>query len=498
MKHTTQVNQLTKILFGKFTDSLDRFQRMQEDLGKKLRAFLVVPMLLLAGWLAAQPTANFTATTACQGEATVFTNTSTPNGSSIVLYAWDFGGGEGSAVRDPQHIFSSPGTKSVSLTVVDENGDEATITKSVTVRPTPAAGFNLLGSDRCYSTAQSFQNLSSIASGTMTYTWNFGDGGSSTATNPTHTFSSYGEYTVMLTAKSNYNCTEVYSETISILPEPVADFSAPTSICLGEKISFTNNSTIAQGNLTYTWDFDDLSTSTEINPEHTFSAAGTYDVTLQVSSVDGSCIDTHTQQVIVHAQPVAGFSFNDRCLGTAVNFTNTSSISSGTLSYAWSFGDGNTSTSASPSHLYDATGSYEVTLLVTSNNGCTDEVSHVVNIHELPEASFTAGNVCEGNAVSFSNASSINSGGLTYAWSFGDGNTSTSSSPNLTYASSGVYTVGLTATSDFGCQDSYSQQIQVFDASVGGTVSGATTLCASDNSDYTLSLSGHTGDVIRW
>ncbi|WP_421875097.1 PKD domain-containing protein [Marinoscillum sp.] len=456
-------------------------------------------LIMLTTTVIAQPNVSFSTTPTCVGEVVSFSNTSSANGSPLASYSWDFGDGEGSSVRNPVHTFTTPGTKNVTLTVIDDNGDRAEVTNSVTIYPKASTAFNITTTDRCVGVTQSFSNTSSISSGTYSSSWTFGDGGSSTANNPSYTYSTPGTYTVTLTTSSNNSCTETASRQITIYPEPTADFTFSGDVCLGEAISFTNNSAIESGNLTYSWDFDDLSTSTEINPQHTFSTVGAYDVALTVTSEDGSCEDVVTKTVNVYAKPSVNFTFSDICLDGTATFTNTSSITAGTMTYDWSFGDGNTSTATSPTHSFSNPGSYTVQLTATSNNGCIEVISKEINVYPLPESTFeSVAEVCLGDAVSFTSNATVTSGSLSHAWNFGDGNNSTATNPSHTFLSAGLYTVQLTVQSDFNCTDSYSKQIRVFPVSAGGSVSGATTRCADDNAAYTLTLSGHTGDVIRW
>ncbi|WP_258100483.1 PKD domain-containing protein [Marinoscillum pacificum] len=449
----------------------------------------------------AQPTVNWTASPTCVDSEMVFSNSSTANGSPIASYAWDFGDGEGSAVRNPIHTFDATGNYNVKLTVIDDNGDRATLTQSVTVHPKASTSFNITTTNHCVGISQSFDNISTIGSGSISSnSWSFGDGSSSTLTDPTHTYTSAGTYTVTLTTTSNNGCVESFSRELTIYPNPVADFVIPTSACLGETVSFTNNSFIESGSLNYSWNFGDGSgLSTEINPTHTYASAGTYSVTLTVTSESGSCPSQITKPITIHPVPQVDFTFSDICIGETALFTNNSTISSGTMSHAWTFGDGVSSTLASPSHTYDNPGSYQVKLTVTSNNGCIETLTKELNVSPLPTAEYEAvTEVCLGDAVDFTSLSTAVSGGLVHSWSFGDGNSSPLVNPSHTYSSSGLYTVLLNVESDFGCEDTYSTQVRVHPVSVGGSVSGTTTRCADDDVTYTLNLTGQTGDVIRW
>ena len=161
---------------------------------------------------------------------------------------------------------------------------------------------------------------------------------------------------------------------------PVANFTDSVS---GLTVNFTNTSTDTGGTITsYAWNFGDGSTSTSASPSHTYTTAGTYTVSLQVTDSTGAT-NTKSGSVTVSSgasgKPVA--SFTDSVNGLAVAFTNTSTDTGGTISsYAWNFGDGSTSTSASPSHTYTAAGTYTVSLQVTDNTGASNSTSQSVTV----------------------------------------------------------------------------------------------------------------------
>ena len=161
---------------------------------------------------------------------------------------------------------------------------------------------------------------------------------------------------------------------------PVANFTDSVS---GLTVSFTNTSTDTGGTITsYAWNFGDGNTSTSASPSHTYTAAGTYTVSLEVTDSTGAT-NTKSGSVTVSSgasgKPVA--SFTDSVNGLAVAFTNTSTDTGGTISsYAWNFGDGSTSTSASPSHTYTAAGTYTVSLTVTDNTGASNNTSQSVTV----------------------------------------------------------------------------------------------------------------------
>ncbi len=233
---------------------------------------------------------------------------------------------------------------------------------------------------------------------------------------------------------------------------PIAAFTASTTLGAAPlALNFLNTST---GSITsYAWTFGDSGTSTAASPSHIYAAAGVYTVSLTVTGPGGSNTQTRSNYVTVTtAAPVAQFtgSPTSGVSPLTVAFTNTSTGS--ITSYAWTFGDGGTSTAASPSHIYAAAGVYTVSLTVTGPGGSnTQTSSNYVTVTAPGLAAQFTGSPTSGVSpltVAFTNTST---GSITsYAWTFGDGGTSTAVSPNYVYAAAGVYTVSLTVTGPDG------------------------------------------------
>jgi PKD repeat protein len=244
-------------------------------------------------------------------------------------------------------------------------------------------------------TAMTFYDDSLGASNTTIVgrSWDFGDGGTSTGTNPTHTYASAGRYTVVETVTDSANNHAQYSEVVTVDATPLppvatavdSDLSAPR---VNQTVTFSaiafdrdNPPTKADpsSHLTYAWDFGDGGTSTAANPTHAFAAGGSKLVKVTVTDADDGLSAQQATVIVVHATnlpPTPKFTqapFRPTA-GQNVDFNNNSfdvDDPTASLTYTWDFGDGSTSTQASPSHTYTNAGDYFVTLTAADPNGGT-------------------------------------------------------------------------------------------------------------------------------
>ncbi len=340
------------------------------------------------------------------------------------------------------------------------------------------SSFTVNQSQQCFNVNSFvFTNTSSSGAG-ITYAWDFGDGTTSTQVSPTKNYSTSGYYSVQLITDSG-GIQHYANQTVIVSPLPTAAFYTIASTTSGNTYTFISTSTIANGVMNYAWDFGDGTTSTLVNPIKGYSATGTYNVKLVVTS-DAGCKDSVTQAIVITTTGsttslTSGFAISSnitQCLsGNNFTFTNSSTTGIG-VTYLWNFGDGNTSPLATPSHSYLANGNYTVTLTVSAA-GSADAVSSQNVSVSNPSASFSVNN--SGNSYNFS-ASSVS--GATYAWDLGDASTaSTATVSNKVYAA-GNYDVKLVVTGTGGCKDSTTQSINVLPAPTAAfTVTSASTQC---------------------
>lgn len=370
---------------------------------------------------------------------------------------WDFGDGNTSTAQNPVHTYTSPGNFTVTLTVTDTiTGcvDDATATVNISIPQADFTGAPLFG---CGPLTVNFTDNSSGFAAPVTYAWDFGDGGTSTAQNPVHIYNTPGVYTVSLTITDANGCTSTRTRSnyVQVIGPDVNFGGTPTAGCAPLTVSFSDSTNFGAPITSWSWDFGDGATSNLQNPTHTYLNPGTYDVSLTVTDLDG-CSRTFTQPNFVFVtQPQAGFSASDTiaCLGVTIDFTDTSSGIG--LSWLWDFGDGNTSTAQNPSHTYAANGNYTVTLVVTDVNGCTDTASVPGFVEIRPVAAGFLANPtnasCPPLLVSFTDTSSF--GIVSWEWDFGDGTGSTLQNPGHVYSTAGSFDVQLIVVNNQGCTD---------------------------------------------
>ena len=382
---------------------------------------------------------------------------SDPQGDALT-YAWSFGDGATGTGVGPTHTYTALGSYTVSLTVTNTSNLTATATTTATISgqpPVANAGGPYTGKTE---TAVSFSGSgSSDPQGeALSYAWNFGDGSTGTGVSPTHSYTVPGTYTVSLTITNASNLTATATATAIIAGQPpVANAGGPYTSKTETAISFNGSgSSDPQGEtLTYTWNFGDSSTGTGVSPTHTYTAPGTYIVSLIVADTSKLTSTASTTAVIAAQPPTAnaGGPYNGG-IGAIISFNGkgSSDPQGEPLTYAWNFGDGTTGTGAISTHAYTAPQTYNVSLIVTNTSNLTATTTTTAAIvGQNPAANVGgpyAGDI--GTIISFSGIGSNDPQGeaLTYAWSFGDGTTGTGISPTHTYTTPGTYTVSLTVT----------------------------------------------------
>ncbi len=420
-----------------------------------------------------------------------FTSLSTNSDGSLLNYKWNFGNTSTDTGKNVQKSFSQPGIYLIKLTAYSGNNCSDSAFTNVKIHAQPQPAFSLSSNSQCL-TGNSFSatNLSSIAvgGGTLTYGWKFGNGKSDVSTNPSWTYTSSNTYTVTLFANSSNFCTDSIKKKITVNPNPVVAFNLSDSIkCLrNNEFKLTNTSTITSGSLYYNWDFGNAQKSSGTSPVVSYTVEGNYYIKLVAKSAFG-CSDSTRKLVKVLAQPKSNFAVNSQmqCFkGNYFQFTNTSTISTGTLNYVWFFGDSTSSVVTNAKHSYKYPSNRIVKLVTISNLGCKDSTSLPLSVKPNPKANFYVNDSIQckkGNDFIFFNNSKISEGLLTANWNFGDNVIQSNLIGRHNYVNSGLYQVLLTMNSNFNCTDTISKWIKVTNQPVVSFTLNQVSSCFKDN-----------------
>ncbi len=373
---------------------------------------------------------------------------------------WNFGNGNTSIEQNPSAIYSQPGTYSVSLTI--NGGSTKTKNAYITVYEKPTVDFITDVTAGCTPLGTRFTNKSSAGTGAIaSYSWVFGDGGTSTEASPSYTYISASAYSVTLTVTNTQNCSaSLVKNALINATGPVVNFGADkTRICEPPATVKFSNSTTGSDPISYQWNFGDQTegTTTAV-PDHIYTSAGVYDVSLTAKDVNG-CISTVKKNafIAVASEPGVAFSVSSSkiCVGQSIAITN--EIAVPVNFFEWDFGNGVKSSEVSPVVAYDKEGFYNLTLNASLPSGCKIAVVKKIEVAFDARPAFKITEACN-RKVTFTNDTQF---AVSFLWDFGDGITSTEKDPVHTYPVAGLYLVKLKGLNAMGCAVEIEREIVV-------------------------------------
>jgi len=419
-----------------------------------------------------------------------FTDTSSDNEGPIVAWSWNFGDNQTADVQNPEHIYASPGTYLVVLTVTDSGGLQASGTIRITVSPPgnnpPIANFTFSQQNR--KLIVDFVDTSSDTDGRIiTWNWNFGDNSTDTVQNPSHTYLSAGTYQVSLTVTDNGGKSSSITKNVVVIPlvnqAPIISNITGTQTSFKPLVGkFTETSSDPDGFITqWDWNFGDGHTFSTTdpalkNPTNIYLFPGTYRVTLTVTDdglPDGTNKRTATSSIPfvvepppANQPPIALFTVNANNLlaPATIIFTDASIDADGRIaSWLWEFEAGrnvfyNTqSYQKIVSHTFTKSGTYPVKLTVTDDGNLSNTYILDIIVKNNPPiailSAFPNPALSKTQINFFGNTSYDLDGNITkYAWNFGDGTIISQgrTTESHVYSRPGVYQASLTVTDNIG------------------------------------------------
>ena len=405
-----------------------------------------------------KPNTSFMGSNVCKGYPSIFNNTSVISNGSM-QHSWDFGNSNSATTNSPNYYYQTAGIYTVSLISSSNHNCKDTAFKVVTVNESPSLIFtannNCLGTPIHFSTSVLPSNLN------ISVTVNFGDGNFSNNMNSSHLYMSSGTFAASITAVTDSGCVASLAKNVSVYSKPLANFNF-NNVCNADSVKFNNTSSIANGTMGYVWNLTDNVISTLNSPAYFYTTPGNYTVML-VATSNFDCSDTIIKALTIFDAPMADFNFTSACDGFPITFTNASTVNSGAIANnQWDFGDNSSTTDTHPTKNYLNNGSYTVSLVSVSTNGCKDTIKKTIHVFEGPTANFVVNNHCLNSPVTFSNTSVLNSGTYSSQWEFGDLAKSLLNSPTHLYNKSNSYKVWLKVTSSNSCVDSVSRFVEAY------------------------------------
>lgn len=417
-----------------------------------------------------------------------FENTTTQEGGgSVDNYVWTFGDGTSSTEENPVHEYNQTGTFNIMLEAINENGCSSHYSQenAIMLSDTPVVSISADPQSWCYSPIDINFNSNIVVSNGLGYNieWDFGDGTSGqeeTEENPTHTYTSDGNYDVSVTVEDDYGCISVVDSINYVHIQPVlpaftlynSSYEEITEgvICIGEQTYFfCDNEGYGAS-----WNFDggNPTTSNQVSAEVVFNTAGTHNITLTVDP-GGECeTDTSFNVVVEDPQPAFTIDEDFSCNAPlSVHFSASCNVD--VDEYHWIFGDGDDGYGEETDHTYDDEGNFYPSLEVTSTHGCTGSYSGPQVSINSPSAAFSVDSTggCSPLNVTATYDSVTNPDDIiTFNWDFysniADPNSyddpfNGTTIENHEYTDTGIYFLELTVTDINGCVDSFEVEVSV-------------------------------------
>ena len=407
----------------------------------------------------------------CEGETIQFENQST--GGALDFY-WNFGDNNflpafpntTSTLPNPTMVYNNFafGPYTVILGVTDAAGCYDQTQSVIIINDNPNADFS--ANNVCEGNQTEFTDESSVfISNLDSWSWDFGDGiGSSTDQNPAYLYGDSGTYTVQLDMVTNDGCSGTFTQNVLVNPTPEIAFSG-IDTCLNDETAFVNNSA-PQDNTIASWDwtFGDGTILNGVDGAHTYLDHGPFTVSL-TATTDSGCVASGSIDVNVFPNPEPGFNLVDSegCAPHEVLFVNQSTVATGFLdTYQWDFGDGGSSDNGNPVYTYQDSGFYDITLAVTSTEGCSTvlQVQDAVRANITPVADFSIKEDRLSLLDALAEFEDQSQHALLWNWNLGDGELSSAINPSHIYTDPGTFDIILTVTNG-DCQDVAFGQVRV-------------------------------------
>ncbi len=453
------------------------------------------------------PLANFNSTDICIEEQMQFYDATNAYNDVIYLWNWDFGDGTSSFIQNPLHLYTYDTAYRVRLRVTNRAGCFDTITKTVNVNSKPVVDY--VFSNACQTKKNAFYGSATVKKGSLSYHWDFGDGGTSPSKNPQYVYGDTGNYQAKFTATSLYGCKDSIRKTVRVYPNPVTDFSINNPVqCLAQNsFTFINNSTIAIDTILYNyWYASDGGSGFNQDYNRVFANFDSIEIVL-ISLTDKNCTDTAIKWVEVLESPVSSPVISDLSVcvnGDSIHLADTFVSQETLTNRTWLHNGVNIGSDSAFKYKFNTVGPTDIWLIKELSNGCKDTSISNVIIYPKPNAyiKIPVDQQClNGNAFQFSDSSWISDGtALSSKWYLGNGDSSILANFISSYAQADTFDVSLIVLSNKDCRDTMVRSVIVHPEPVADFSVDTSTQCLRGNQfQFTnQSVVAGTGMTYQW
>ncbi len=445
------------------------------------------------------PTPAFTtsSTNECTNTDITFTNTTDEtNHPGVLSYKWDFDndGVIDSTDPSPTFAYETPGTKTVVL-IDSIPGCSVSVQFDdlITINAGPTSAFTATDFSICEEDMVTFTDESTNSP--TSWSWIFGNGFTSSLENPpAQLYSDAGNFEVVLATQDAQGCRDTLRQEIAVAPTPAVDFDFDVPCTNPSGIQFSDLTTVTGADIVQRrWFIDNVQVATEQNPSLSFSSSGTVNVRLETVSSNG-CENSYNEDIAILEAPVPSFSSIINCQGTASVFEDeTPAVGNPVVSWLWTV-DGTSYSTRNINHVFNQSGSFEVTLEVTAQNFCSASTTQTVEIQQLPVLSFTIDGECSNELIRLEDTSTQAEDPVVSREWFLDGASVGNGQQNfLSALTDGSYEVSLQLTTQQGCLISGSQSLAINTAPEASFIANRTFGIPGDEILFSDQSTGATG-----
>ena len=386
----------------------------------------------------------------------------------------------------------------VTCNITSANGCVATLTAILTPSNITA---NFADSSVCAGTPLVLQNNSTITNGLISsYSWASSDGFTSNTTDFNHAFTNPGTYTITLTATTDLGCTDNIVKTVTINSIPNAVIDMPNN-CVGDQVILESSSTNSDGSsMTHSWIINNTQNYAGDSIPVSFPTAGLVDLFLTSTSIHG-CVDTVSNSINIYENPVANFSFVERCINNFVPFTNLTTPNTANSSYEWILDGVNAANTFETTTLVVGAGEHTMTLIANETQEgftCDDTTTLTFIAHDNPTIDFIVDStLCEDVEFDVTSITTVSTGeNLSYSWTQAGNVISIDSSFTYIFNNQGTYPISLDVVTSFGCTSSRTFNMYISPTPAAPILAVTTPECPRDEIQFTSQSEANS--IINW